>query len=693
MAGNLESVLSSSGFQPEKYVKEIAQGGDTAEDLFHAKKQVQIIADETSKSLKNNVYRNYTQFIDTAREISYLEQEMYQLSHQLTEQKTLISTLSEMSITSEKVESKKDEAEESKEEQEHKTPQHGLMRILEKVEGCSSITEVPGRTLVHEGDLVELDTDSLAPLQRVHAFLLNDCLMIANWMTTRRGPLRYKFQSLYVLDESLAVVNVRDVGSAKNAFKILKFPNAHLYQCDSPKAKKTWYDKLEETKKAKLHKATAQKKELTPEAASPFMEKPPINPFGDEEDEISQPVDEAPDLLESDWLKEVPDDLDVCIAQRDFDGAVDLIDKTNEHLEKCPRTPALKEYRLKLDVRLKQLGEVLIQELRVSAGTKLQGGPRAARRAVRHLIRLGKSAQASNLFLKQRSSILRHSMQGMKFDQGAAVAFIKRLCNIFFNNVQSTITDFTKAFARSTGCYSALTVWCISEFDYFMVTFNKETFTGENTMSAMAECIDVTHKHCVELQDQGVDLTYGFYSLITDHENGVLLRSKEKLMEANKRSAVEDTWKPMDLQDKPSLDKFLTEMSNIGVASIHAFVYDDVCISLTKNTVQFSKSYLVYMDDVLKMYQRMNHAAVVRCLTDLLKAQLLYIEASLKSEKYAKEHKFILKNAHFLLETVLTLAERRFEQSVGHPCDKLAHMHREMSRLKGVAKHTTVAYV
>lgn len=51
-------------------MSDISQGGDTAEDLFQAKKQLSGLAEETSKSLKNNVYRNYTQFIDTAREIS-----------------------------------------------------------------------------------------------------------------------------------------------------------------------------------------------------------------------------------------------------------------------------------------------------------------------------------------------------------------------------------------------------------------------------------------------------------------------------------------------------------------------------------------------------------------------------------------------------------------------------------------------
>ena len=33
------------------------------------------------------------------------------------------------------------------------------------------------------------------------------------------------------------------------------------------------------------------------------------------------------DLVAVEWLRDIPDDLDVCIAQRDFEGAMCLIEK------------------------------------------------------------------------------------------------------------------------------------------------------------------------------------------------------------------------------------------------------------------------------------------------------------------------------------------------------------------------------
>ena len=66
-------------------------------------------------------------------------------------------------------------------------------------------------------------------MQVVRAFLLNDSLMVAAHIRRRKGPVRYRFQALYELD-NMAVVEVKDTEALRNTFKILMFPNSHLYQ-------------------------------------------------------------------------------------------------------------------------------------------------------------------------------------------------------------------------------------------------------------------------------------------------------------------------------------------------------------------------------------------------------------------------------------------------------------------------------
>lgn len=65
--------------------------------------------------------------------------------------------------------------------------------------------------------------------------------------------------------------------------------------------------------------------------------------------------------------------------------------------------------RARIDHRVKQLTEGLRSELQVSPERSLRGGPRAARRAVLQLIRLGKSAQVCfQLTLKKNCKYFRN---------------------------------------------------------------------------------------------------------------------------------------------------------------------------------------------------------------------------------------------------------------------------------------------
>ena len=56
--------------------------------------------------------------------------------------------------------------------------------------------------------------------------------------------------------------------------------------------------------------------------------------------------EDGEDLFSLDGLKDVPEDLDVLIAQRDFEGAVDMIEDVNTKLsDVMVKSPLLREYR------------------------------------------------------------------------------------------------------------------------------------------------------------------------------------------------------------------------------------------------------------------------------------------------------------------------------------------------------------
>lgn len=131
---------------------------------------------------------------------------MYQLSHLLSEQRSLLNSLASTSILGDEtsivleVESGK----ENSAEQEEEERRHKLGAILEKVEGCGvshlslfpainkrafyikqNVLDVPGRSVLHEGDLLELDPTESNALKRVHGYLFTDGLMLAEWNPNR----------------------------------------------------------------------------------------------------------------------------------------------------------------------------------------------------------------------------------------------------------------------------------------------------------------------------------------------------------------------------------------------------------------------------------------------------------------------------------------------------------------------------
>lgn len=122
-------------------MKELGAQCVGADELRQQRAKIQELANNTSAQLKRNVYQNYTQFIETAKEISHLESEMYQLSQLLSEQRSLLSTLGSARTTGgvtfgeSQSESQLEDANSSsaKEEEEKRK----LVQLLENVEGAA----------------------------------------------------------------------------------------------------------------------------------------------------------------------------------------------------------------------------------------------------------------------------------------------------------------------------------------------------------------------------------------------------------------------------------------------------------------------------------------------------------------------------------------------------------------------------
>ena len=514
---DVESRLGSEKFDLSSYIRDVVGKYDSSAEIKQHKQKVQKVAEKTSKELKQNVYKNYELFIDTSKEISSLEAEMYQLSHLLHEHKKLTDALQDLSLMEER--GGQQLGGEGGGEQKEK---QSIATLLETVEGGSIVTEVSGRHLVHSSHLTELNQESFEELGTITAFLLNDSLMVASHIKRRRGPVRYKFQALYELD-SMAIVNVKDTDTLHYAFKILMFPDSHLYQAQNFEEKQNWMQMIENTKE--MHKAAvdAAKKEAMrrTQQQSLDMSISSLSRSFTRDSEAMQAEQKQAELEEAaEWLKDIPEKLDVYVAQREFDEAVCLIEQTKLCLKDISDTHAFRDVRARLGHRINKLSAILMKELEASPSGSLRGGPRAARKAVGLLIRLGFSAKACELFLENYRQIIQRDLGDVKME-GTVSLYISNFAATFFMGLRNAATEFERAFGENDGSYSAFIVWCNKQLQSFAKQSSDTIFPQEGAdslpLSAIADCVAAIKKECSSLHNSGMDFDFALMQLYHPH--------------------------------------------------------------------------------------------------------------------------------------------------------------------------------
>ncbi|XP_076276534.1 exocyst complex component Exo84 [Lasioglossum baleicum] len=676
MAESLAKVFATEDFSPEKFVKELSAQCVGADELRHQRAKIQELANNTSAQLKRNVYQNYMQFIETAKEISHLESEMYQLSQLLSEQRSLLSTLGSTRTTGVIFEDLSESREEgvneftSKEEEQKQK----LMQLLENVEGAMSLAETPGRTCLHEGSLLELDPLEGTPLKRVHAYLFNDILMVSSWLANgnRRGPPRYKMQAVYNL-ESLAVVNVRDLGTVKLAFKLLAFSDTRVFQCATATSKKEWLDKCEQAKKMKLAEDnpngqaqninTRSKEEKMAPSRSMSLDSNTLG-VDDVDSELFEPPPE--------WMLEVAEDLDSCIAQRHFEEAFSLLEKAKTYLKDCQMSPVLLDIQLKVNNRGRSLVDVLTKELEVSAETKsLQGGGlRSARRVVKLLIQLNRSAQACQLYLRLCTAVLRARLKRVK-REGNIAPYAKQLSAIAFSNIVEIAKEFRKLFLQSTNCTSGLVVWCSQEVKHLTTHLIKQLFVPKVLLSTLVECIVSVRCHCDQLTQLGMDFRYQLDGQLRSPLTKAIQESGEKYVDIVKVHIAEDTWRPTNLETPRNIQKFFCEMDDLGITIPSSYLMNDRWIVLTDNTLTFSKIYISLLEDCLNVATPELMATIDGVLVSVMRVQVQHIVVSLTNPKLKQEKQLVHDNAAYIRDVVIVRGLELYKSTTNQVFKKL----------------------
>lgn len=646
--GGLQSDLSEEDFDVEGYIRDLSSRCDSSAELDKQRHRIQKVAEETAMKLKQNVFKNYSLFIDTSKEISHLETEMFELSHQLHEQESLAHSIRKMYVSADGSQRQTDSS--------GKDEKRSIASLLETVEGCSSVTEVPGRYLIHSSHLVEIDPESLEPGNYVRAFLLNDSLMIATFIKKRRGPVKYKFEALYELD-NMAIVDVKE-DKLRHTFRILMFPDSHMYQAENQAAKKEWFTLLE---------ATKQKRKATRDALKSETEDTAI-----ETKQLWQNEMEQNELLTVDWLKDVPENLDVFIAQRDFEQAISLIEKTKSYLKDFSDSHILRDLRARLGHRTANLSNVLMKELEASPRGSLRGGPRAARRAVNYLLRLGRASQACKLFLQNHHQVIHYDLSQIKAE-GSTHLHIQNLSKAFYSGLRNAALEFQRAFVDNNGSYSAFIVWCIDELKHFGDMLVDIAFKN-HPLSTITECIMTVCTESRKLEEIGLDLTHSLISHLHPSLCQAMGDGKHQTVEACTIMADAEGWEAVDYRKEPAkLSELILEMDNIGVSDFSNLVIQNI-VDLSSTTIHFCRQMVQFMNDALKIYVPELYGDIITNICDAFTGIYDVYLRAIDNDNYFVCRNFIIKNAQFTIDTFLPSFGIKMETRLGRPIPEFTEL-------------------
>uniref|UniRef100_A0A182M0A6 Exocyst component Exo84 C-terminal domain-containing protein n=1 Tax=Anopheles culicifacies TaxID=139723 RepID=A0A182M0A6_9DIPT len=654
------AVFEKDNFNAEKYVKNLVQDCVGGPELQQTKQKIQALSDTVSSTLKKHVYENYMQFIETAKEISHLESEMYQLSHILIEQRNLLTTLRDESLLDDQkniIEEQSLDPNVNEEQQNRKA----IQLIKESLIGYKG--NLDDKVFIHEGGLIELDSNDYRPICRIHLFLFNEVLVLAKV----RNEKKLEFQTEYET-KKIAVINIKDLdGVNKNAINVITSDGARMFQCINSAAKQEWLDKFEHA--IKFHQLKKPKKAQAPQPPTTLKFEAPQKSTDSELLTLSPTASEMGRVivenLPPEWLVTAPEEIQAEIAQRHFEDCLALLQKCEEHLAQDSSFHGAAEIGEKVKTLKASLASVLMHELSNSQSRSLQAALRSSRRPLKLLVEMEKSREACGILLRVCTSAIRSSQRQARRNNLA-------VSELFFCDVALVASEFLRAFNTKASCTSALIVWCNMELQYFASQLIKHYLTKDTQLEMVAKVVEGVREPCQKLREIGLDLSYHMEGLLRSTLGQLLDEARYRLVDSIGRT--EDPWQPYNLQTKTGLRTLLKEFDVLGI-DFRAYVTGDTWINLTQATVNFCRHLLQTTESCayLAKYDSLQRDAEM-----LIRELFLSQHSNKPPNSLNADMNFVAKNKTYMTEVLLPIAMKRFERIAGKKPDLLMELHAQL---------------
>ncbi|ORX77307.1 hypothetical protein BCR32DRAFT_270729 [Anaeromyces robustus] len=657
------SALGSENFNAVKYLERILPPYSEeavrlySEDLASAKSSAAV-------ELQKNVCKNYTEFIKISKEISKMESDML----------VLRNLLNELKVVNDSVRDDEDNMDDTSSQSSAETEgslivnklDQRLQFLYDNVEGIDKyLTESSSRELVTILENVSEVNNSFTKTVKnnIDLYLCNDVLISIYRKESSKGKYVHIFDKCYPLNEikieEFKPQSIVRVSSTKETTPI-------NYYCDNLGNFIIFLRSLKNNINiAKSQENDEFKSEVSSEKDTPG----PLISRAEELDKrrrskrisistfTSQKTTFKDDLDPTDinWLNELPDELDVLIAQRDFDKAVVLIEKAKSVLS-MEDNQKIRSYRKTLDGKISSLVTSICNELSDPLLIKSQ-----VRNNINRLLKLDKAEKAQEIFLSSRSELISHRIRQLVFN-GETNQYIKELATIDFTLIKNTCEWYNDSF-KDPKMSSYFIIWVIKEIDKYISIFRNQVLKSKSNFSVARECIETTNEQIKMLKSVGLDMN----QYILDK-----LR-KDIILSINHYCEIEKN----NIYLALSKDNLVVNESTKNMKKI-----DDKSVTLTSSLITFEEIIMKFETNTKCLMNITFYEDVIKCFTLLILEYINSLNNILMKNKLTNNQNLaVLQNCVYVIKYILPSLIERLKKEFDRPIPEMDEL---LVKLQGI---------
>nr|CAD1828001.1 unnamed protein product [Ananas comosus var. bracteatus] len=288
---------------------------------------------------------------------------------------------------------------------------------------------------------------------------------------------------------------------------------------------------------------------------------------GSSEDDFTSAQDQEPSDIQK-WALEFPDWIDVLLAERRVEEALDALDKA-EHIAseaKQKQTLTTAEI-LSLQNTISDHRQKLADQLAEAACQSSTRGVEL-RAAASALKRLGDGPRAHTLLLNAHDQRLKYNMQTIHpTSTSYGGAYAAALSQQVFSVIGQALSDSLEVFGDESSYMSELVLWSTKQAETFAQLVKRHALAScaaAGGLRAAAECVQIAIGHCSLLEARGLSLCSVLLKLFRPSVEQALDANLKRIEESTAALAAADDWA---LTSPPSATRTSTRTTTTNLVS------------------------------------------------------------------------------------------------------------------------------